>query len=121
MFFRRVDLLLKNCLISSVLIIAIIGYLSSSADSDVGLDVFKIIVGSFKYLTRTMMSSWFWNTLRMYCFSFLLNLLYRSLAYLCSDMVPKTAPKSSTSPLKFLIDDVYAGWLKRLPVPPRPW
>ena len=42
-------------------------------------------------------------------------------------MVLKTAPKPSTSPLKFLISDVYAWQLKRpprLPHPPcqqRPW
>ena len=47
--------------------------------------------------------------------------LYWSLPSLCSDMDPKTAPKSSTSLLKFLINDVYAGQLKCPPLPPRPW
>ena len=32
-----------------------IGSLSSSDDSDVGLDVFKTVVGYFKFLNRTMM------------------------------------------------------------------
>ena len=68
-----------------------------------------------------MMSSGLCNTLRMYCFRFSLNFLYWSLAYLCSDLVPKTAPKSFTYPLKFLINDVYDGRLKRPPLPPRPW
>ena len=39
-------------------------------------------------------------------------------------MVPKTAPKSLTSPLKFFIDSVYAGRLKCPRIPPRlsrPW
>ena len=68
-----------------------------------------------------MMSLGFWNSLKMYFFSFFLNFLYWSLASLCSDVVPKTAPKYSTSPLKFLVDNVYAEWLKRPPRPPRPW
>ena len=86
-----------------------IGSFSSSDDSAMGLDVFKTVVRSFKYLTRTMMSSRFYNTLRMYCLRFSLNFFYWSLASLCSDVVPKNAPKSSTSPLKFLIVDVYTG------------
>ena len=97
-----------------------IGSFSSSADITVGLDVFKIVVGSFKSLTRTIVSSGFWNSIRMYCFVFLLNFLYWYLAYICSDVVPKTAPKSSISPLKLLIDDVCAGRLKRPPRPPHP-
>ena len=36
-----------------------IGYFSSSVDSAVGLDVFKIVVRYFQYPTRTMMSSEF--------------------------------------------------------------
>ena len=36
-------------------------------------------------------------------------------------MVPKTAPKSSTSTLKSLIDDVYARRLKYITFLPRPW
>ena len=98
-----------------------IEYFSSSADSAVGLDVFKTIVGSFKYLTRTRIYSGFWNTIRMYCLSFSLNYLYWSLASIFSDVVPKNAPKFSSSPLKFLIDAAYAGRLKRPPLPPRPW
>ena len=121
MFCRRIDLFLKNCLISSVCIVNMIGSVSSSAVSTVGLDVFKTIMGSFKYLTRTMMSLEFCKYLRIYCFSFSLNFLYWSLVSLCSEVVPKTAPKSSTSPLKFLIDDVYAGQLKCPPLPLRPW
>ena len=61
------------------------------------------------------------NSSRMYCFSFSMNFLYWSLASLCLDLVPKTAPKSSTSPLNLLIDNVYAGRLKRLPRPPCTW
>ena len=98
-----------------------IGSFLNSADSDVGLDAFKIIVGYFKSLTKTMTSSGFWNTLRIYCFRFLLNVLYWSLASFFSNVVPKTVPEYSTSTLKFLINDVYAGRLKRPPLPPRPW
>ena len=68
-----------------------------------------------------MMSSGFWNILSMYSFRFSLNFLYWCLACLCSDVVRKTAPKSSTSTLMCLIDDVYSGQLKRPPHPPRPW
>ena len=98
-----------------------IGSFLSYTDIAVGLDVFKTIVGYFKYPTKTMMSSGFYNTLRVYYFSFSLNFLYWSLASLCSDVVPKTAPKSSTSPLKFLINDVYAGQLKPPPLLQSPW
>ena len=121
MFCCRVGLFLTYCLISSVWIITMIGSFLYSDDSAVGLDVFKTVVGSFKYLARTMISSEFWNYLRMYCFSFSLTFLYWYLASLCSDVIPKTAPKSSTSLLKFLIDDVYYGRLKRPPPLPRPW
>ena len=98
-----------------------IGSFLSSADSAVGLDVFKTIVLYFKYLTITIMSSGFWNTLMLYFFSFSLNLLYWSLASLYFDVVPKIVPKSSTSTLKFMINDTYDGGLKCLPLPPRPW
>ena len=98
-----------------------IEYLLSSTNSDVGIDVFRIDLGSFKSLTRTMLSSGLCNYPRMYCLSFSLNFLYLPLAFLCSDVVTKTAPKYSTYPLKFLIDDVYDGRLKLPPCPPRPW
>ena len=98
-----------------------IRYFSSSADSAVGLDVFKTVVGSFKCLTIAMMSSGLCNSLRLYWFRFSLNLFYWSLASLFSDVVPKNAPKSFTSPLKFLVDDVYAELLKRPPLTPRLW
>ena len=83
MICRRVDLFMKNCLISSVLIITMIRSFSSSAGSAVGLDVFNTILGYFKSLTRTMMPSGFCNTLGMYYFRFSVNLLYWSLASLC--------------------------------------
>ena len=118
---RRVDLLLKHLLISSVWIITIIWSFSSSADSDVVCDLFKKVVGYFKSLTRTIMSSELWNYLRMYCLIFSLNFLFWYLASLRLDVVPKTAPKSSTSPLKFLVDNVYDGRLKPPPLPPRHW
>ena len=121
MFCRRVELFLKFCLISSVWIITMIGSFYSSSKIAVGLDVFRSLVEYFKPLTRTMMSSGLWNYIRMYCLRLSLNFLYLSLAYICLDVVPKTAPKSSTSPLKCLIDDVYAGRLKLLPRPPRLW
>ena len=98
-----------------------IGYFSSSPDSAVGLDMFKTVIVSFKYMTRMMMSSGFWNSIRIYCFSFSINFLYWSLASLCSDVVPKTVPKSSTSPLKLLVGDVYNGRLNHPPLPSRPW
>ena len=53
-----------------------------------------------------------------------LNFFYLSLASLCSSVVPNTAPKSSISILKFLINDVYYGRLNHqpcLPRPPHPW
>ena len=121
MFCRRVDLFMKYCLISSVLIMTMIGSFSSSTGSVVGLDVFKTILGHFKSLTRTMMSSGFCNTLGVYCFRFLVNFLYLSLASLCSDVVSKTAPKPSTSYLKFLIDGMYGGRLKRTSIPSCTW
>ena len=121
MFFCRVELFLEIFLISSFWIITMIGSFSSSYGSYVVIDVFKTILGCFKSLARTMMSSGFWNTLRIYCFIFSLNFLYWFLASLYSDVVPKTAPKSSTSPLNFLINDVYAGLLKCTPLTPRPW
>ena len=98
-----------------------IRYFSYSADSYVIIGVFKTIVWSFKYLTRTMMYSGLWNILRMYCFRFLLNFLYWYLASLCSDVVPKTAPKSFTATLKFLINDLYDQKLNHPPLPLCPW
>ena len=65
-----------------------IGYLSSSVDSDVGLNVFKIVVEYFKYLAIIMMSSGFCNSHRMHCFIFLLNFLYFSFASLFLEVVP---------------------------------
>ena len=107
-------------LISSVWIITMIRHFSSSDYSAVGIDVFKIVVVSFTFMTRTMMFWGFWNSLRMYCFRFYMNFLYWPLASLFSDVVPKTEPKSYTSPLKFLIGDVYSGRLKLPPRPPYP-
>ena len=104
-----------------ILIVTIIGYFLSSGGSDVGLDVFKTVIGSFKYLIITMMYSGSWNYHRMYSFFLLLNVLYWSLASLCSSAVPNTTPKLSTSTLKLLIHDVYTGRLKRPPRPPCPW
>ena len=121
MFFSRVDIFLKYFLISSVCIITTIGYFLSSADSYVDFYVFKTFVGHFKLLTIPMMYWGFWNSLRMYCFSFSLNLLYWSLNSLCSDVFPKTTPKSSTYPLKLQIDDMYTGWSNHLPRLLRPW
>ena len=37
----------------------------SSVDRSVGLDVFETVVGSFKSMTRIMMSSGFWNYCNM--------------------------------------------------------
>ena len=121
MFFRRVDLFLTCCLVSLVCIITMIRYFSSSVDKGVGIDVFKTVVESFKYLPITMTSSGFWNFCRMYYFSFPLNFLYWSLDSLCLAVVPKTARKPPTSSLKFLIEYVYVGRLNRPPRPPRPW
>ena len=50
--------------------------LFSSVDSTVGLDVLKIVLGYFKVLTRTMVSSGLWNYCRMYRLSFSLKFLY---------------------------------------------
>ena len=44
-------------------------------DISVGIDLFKTVVGYFMSLTIIMMSSGLWNSCRMYCFRFLLNLL----------------------------------------------
>ena len=98
-----------------------IGYFPSCVDSAIGLDVSSTVMGSFRSCTITMMSWGFWNYRSTHCFSFSLNFLYSSLDYLCLDVGPKTAPKWSTSPLNFRIDDVYAGWLKRPPCHPQPW
>ena len=115
MFCHRVDIL--NILFDLLSLDQYLDiYVLSSVDSAVGLDLFKTVVASFKYPTRTMMPPGFWNSRRMYYFRFSLNLLYWSLDYLCSAVVPKTAPKSSTSHLKFLVDYVYE---ERLKCPPR--
>ena len=115
MFCRRVDIFLKNGLRSSVWIITMIRSFLSSDDSAVGLDVFKTIVGSFKYLTRTIMSSGFWNFLRMYCFRFSPNLSYWSLDYLCSVVVPKPGQNPSLLPWSsWLTMCVMGGWSVRL-------
>ena len=97
-----------------------IGYFSSSSERALCLDVFKTAAGSFRYLIRTMMSSGFCNCCSMYCFSFLINFLYCSLAYLCLAVVPNIAPKLSASSLKLWIYDVYTGQLKRPHQQPRP-
>ena len=89
----------------------IIGSFLSSVYSVVGLDVSSMVIGYFKYCTRKMMSSGFWNYQSTYCLSFFLNFLYWSLASICSALVPKTTLKSSNSPSKFRIDDVYDGQL----------
>ena len=112
---------LKNILVYSVWIINMIGYLSSSVDSAVGLNVFKLVVWYFKSLTIMAMSSRLWNYCRMYFFSFFLNFLNWPLASLWLAVVPNTAPKLSTSSLKFLIYDVYSGRLKLPLHPPRSW
>ena len=67
-----------------------IGSFSSSVDIAVGIYVSKTFLGSFKSLTIMMMSSGLWNSSRMYCFSFSLNLMYLSVASLCLAVVPKT-------------------------------
>ena len=59
-----------------------------------------------------MMFSGFWNSWSTYCFRFLLNFFYSSLASLFLDVVPKNVPKPSTSTLKLIIYGVYDGWLK---------
>ena len=108
-------------LIYLVWIMTMIGSFLYSVDSAIGLDVSIMVTGYFIYLTRTIMSSGFWNSWSTYCFSFYLNFLYCSLVSLCSSMVPNTNPKSSTYPLKFWMDDVYAGRLKCLTHPKFPW
>ena len=121
MFCLSVDLFLTYCFISLVCIITMIGPFSSFVDSAVGLDVSSIVIGYFRSHTRTMMSAGSWNYRSTYCFGFWLNFLYWSLASLWLALVSKTAPKSSTSLLKFRIYDVYYGRLKQVPHPPRPW
>ena len=97
-----------------------IGSLSYSVYSAVGIDFSKTCLWSFKYLTKTMISLGFCSSHRMYCFAILLDFLCWYLDSLCLAVVPKTAPKSSNYHFKFLVDDVYAGRLKHLPRPPRP-
>ena len=94
---------------------------SSCVDSAVCLDVSRTVTRYFRYCARTIMSSGIWNSRITYCFSFLLNFLYWSLTYLWLAVVPKTAPKSSNSPLKFRIYDVYSGRLNIPTCPSRPW
>ena len=76
MFFRSVDIFLTYCFIASVWIITMIGFFSSSVETDVGLDVFKTVVGSFRYLTIMMMFSGFCNYSIMSFFSLLMSFLY---------------------------------------------
>ena len=94
-----------------------IGSFLYSIDSAVGIDVSRAVISYFNSLTRTMIYSGFWKYWRTYSLRFLINLLYWFLA----SVVPKTAPKLSTSPLKLQIYDVYSGRLKFLPQPPRPY
>ena len=89
--------------------------------SAVGIGVSRTFINSSIYFTRTMMYSGLRNYQNIYCFRFLIDFLYWSLASLWSSIVPKTAKKSSTSPLKVQMDDIYAGRLKHLPHPPHPW
>ena len=92
-----------------------IGYFLSYDDSAVVIDVFRTFVGYFKYLTRTMMSSGFWNYLRMYCFIFLMNFLYWSLAYLCADMVLIPRQNTPLLPLSsWLMMCILGHWSVRL-------
>ena len=97
-----------------------IGSFSYAVDSAVGIDLSRAVVRYFNSRTRKMMSSGFWKYWSTDCLRFFLKFFYLSFASLCLAVVPKTALKSSTSPLKFRIYDVYAGWLKFLPRPPRP-
>ena len=76
MFYHRINLFKTYFLISPVWIITKIVYLLSSFDIDVGIYVFKSVVGYFKSMTKMMTSSGFWNYCRMYYFSFSLKFLY---------------------------------------------
>ena len=89
--------------------------------SDVGPDVSSTVIRSFRYHNRKIMSSGLWNYQNTYCFIFSVDFLYWSLDSFCLSMVLKYASKSSSSPLKFQIDDMYAGRLKRPPHPSHPW
>ena len=89
--------------------------------STVGLDLSSTLIGSLRYCTRIMISSVLWNYQNMYCFIFSVDFLFWSLTSIWLSMVPKTSPKPSNFPLKFQIDDVYAGRLKRPPHPLHPW
>ena len=121
MFCLSVDLLLTYCFISLVWIIKVIGYFSYFVYIDVCLDVYSTVIGYFRYHTRIMMHSGFWNSRSTYCFRFRLNFLHWSLAFLWSAVVPNTAPKSYNYLLKFWIDDMYSGRLKHMPRPPSTW
>ena len=120
MFSCSVDLFWRIVLFLWVWIITMIESFSYSVYGAVGIDVSSTVIGYFKYCTRIMMSSGFCNYWSTYCFIFSLYFFYWSLASLFLDMVPKTALKSSTSPLKFKMDGVYDRQLKCLPHPPRP-
>ena len=120
MLYHCMDIFLTYCFIYLVWITTIIGSFLSPKDSDVGLDVSITVIKYFKYSTRKMMYLGFFNYWSTYCFRVLLNFLYCSLASLCSAVVPQTEMKSSTYPLKFLIDNVYTGQLKFLTHLPQP-
>ena len=107
--------------ISSVCIITVTGSFSSSVDISVFIGVFSTVSGYFTPCTRAMIYYVFWNSSSTYCFSFLLNFLNWYFSSLCLDVVPKTVPKFSTLPLKFLINGVCAVQLKCMLCPPRPW
>ena len=77
MFYLNVDLFLTCFFISSVWIITMIGSFLSCVDSGVGLDVSSTVIRSFRYHTRTMMSSVLWNSWSTYCFSFSLKFYSR--------------------------------------------
>ena len=114
-------MLLNIFFISSVWTITMIIYFLYGVVSSVGLDVFITVIRYFRYRTRTMMYSGFWNYRIIHWSSFSLNFLYWSLYSLCLDVAPTTATKTSTSSLKFQIDDLCDGRLKRPLHPPIPW
>ena len=116
-FCLSVDLL-KHIDIHLVWIITMIGSFLSLVDSAVSRDLSSRVIMSFRYYFRTMMSSGFWSSWSTYCFRFSLYCFcFWSLDSICSAVVSKTAPKSYTYSLKFLIDDVYAGRFNCPPLP----
>ena len=121
MFCFSLDLFLKYCLIYLVWIITMKGSILSCVEISVGIYVLNTVTGFFRSRTITMMYSGLLSSWSTYCFRFLLKLLYLSLASLCLYVVPKTTSKSYTSPLKFLIDYLYAGRLNHLTRPSCPW